>query len=310
MVLTAIILENLLALVLLALLAFAPVKSRSLAILLVVACGATYLGLLKTGLWIFPSSWIKSVYLAALIALAFRTVLQRPEKNRQGTWATIVSIAFLTPLAVVLNYQGLHGRLEPNSVFIDLASPLEKEAGFCALSAGNTLGLNPHLALARDLSTLSEIHGVDFIKKRGIGVRTSSGKAWHPKPFQPEDYAIFGEPVFAPCSGIVIASETNRPDVLSGAAFRDLNGSNFVAIECKGAAVILAHLKQGSVTANAGDEVNQGDVIGAVGNSGNTIEPHLHINAQSLTDSDDLYEGSHPIAMRFDGRYIARNDCL
>lgn len=310
MVLAAIILENLIALALLGGLAFAPIRRRSGALILITVCAAAYLGLFLSGLWVYPSAWLKYAYAVALIALSIRRLFAQPDRKRKGIWVSLAFVVVSAPLALVLLYQGIHGRIEPNSTFIDLASPLEKAAGLCALSAGNTLGLNFHLALASDRSTLNEIHGVDFIKIRPIGVRTAPGKAWHPKPLHPEEYAIFDEPVFAPCSGTVIASESNRPDVLSGAAYRDLNGSNFVALECQGAAVILAHLKQGSVTVTPGDLVEVETVLGRVGNSGNTIEPHLHMNAQTLTDGDDLYSGSHPIAMRFDGRYLARGDCL
>ena len=310
MVLGAIILKNLLALAFLGLLAFIPVTSRVRVIILIAVCAAAYVGLMLSSLWIYPSAWTKYLYLILLLALSVRLILTRPDRARKGSWISIAALVVVAPVAVILLYQGVHGRLEPNSTFVDLASPLERDDGHCALSAGNTLGLNFHLALASDPSTLSEIHGVDFIKKRPIGVRTADRKAWHPKPRQPEHYAIFDEPVLAPCSGTVIASESQRPDVLSGAAYRDLNGSNFVALDCKGVAVILAHLKEGSVTATPGEPVAAGTVIGRVGNSGNTIEPHLHINAQTLTDGEILYEGSHPIAIRFDGRYLARGDCL
>ena len=48
----------------------------------------------------------------------------------------------------------------------------------------------------------------------------------------------------------------------------------------EGVEVILAHLKQGSVAVTAGMKVNTGDVLGQVGNSGNTSQPHLHIHAE------------------------------
>lgn len=39
---------------------------------------------------------------------------------------------------------------------------------------------------------------------------------------------------------------------------------------------LYAHLRRGSVRVAVGDRVSAGDVIGEVGNSGNTSEPHLH----------------------------------
>jgi murein DD-endopeptidase MepM/ murein hydrolase activator NlpD len=39
---------------------------------------------------------------------------------------------------------------------------------------------------------------------------------------------------------------------------------------------LYAHMKPGSVRVHAGQTVTPGQVIGLVGNSGNTIAPHLH----------------------------------
>jgi murein DD-endopeptidase MepM/ murein hydrolase activator NlpD len=44
--------------------------------------------------------------------------------------------------------------------------------------------------------------------------------------------------------------------------------------------VLLAHLRPGSVQVARGDLVRRGQVIGQVGNSGNSTEPHLHIHAE------------------------------
>ena len=43
---------------------------------------------------------------------------------------------------------------------------------------------------------------------------------------------------------------------------------------------VIAHLKKGSVLVEAGDRVQEGEPIGACGNSGNTSEPHIHIHHQ------------------------------
>ena len=45
-----------------------------------------------------------------------------------------------------------------------------------------------------------------------------------------------------------------------------------------GAFVLYAHMKPGSVRVKTGDKVKRGDVIGHVGNTGNSSEPHLHLH--------------------------------
>jgi murein DD-endopeptidase MepM/ murein hydrolase activator NlpD len=45
-------------------------------------------------------------------------------------------------------------------------------------------------------------------------------------------------------------------------------------------ALLLAHLQQGSVKVAAGSRVQRGDELARCGSSGNSTEPHLHLQAQ------------------------------
>ena len=47
---------------------------------------------------------------------------------------------------------------------------------------------------------------------------------------------------------------------------------------------MFAHLRQGSAPVAEGDRVVAGEVIGRLGNSGNTTEPHLHLQVQDSPD--------------------------
>lgn len=56
---------------------------------------------------------------------------------------------------------------------------------------------------------------------------------------------------------------------------------NHVVIEVDGGYVLLAHLRNGSVPVEPGQPVEPGTVVGEVGNSGNTVAPHLHVQVMT-----------------------------
>jgi hypothetical protein len=60
-------------------------------------------------------------------------------------------------------------------------------------------------------------------------------------------------------------------------------GGNYVVVDIGGGHfAFYAHLQPGSLTVKVGDRVRQGQVLGLLGNSGNSDFPHLHFH---LTDS-------------------------
>jgi hypothetical protein len=90
------------------------------------------------------------------------------------------------------------------------------------------------------------------------------------------------QPILAPCDGMIVHVENRQPDAPPNRWHRDRAhpGGNYVSIETPRGYVILAHLKQGSVSVRVGDTVRAGDEIGRCGNSGNTTRAHLHLHAQ------------------------------
>ena len=61
---------------------------------------------------------------------------------------------------------------------------------------------------------------------------------------------------------------------------------NYVTISLhqNGTFVALAHLRAGSIRVSVGQEVEQGQQIAACGNSGNSTQPHVHVQAMDSAD--------------------------
>ena len=121
------------------------------------------------------------------------------------------------------------------------------------------------------------------------------------------EYAIFGDPIYSPCDGTVVRAVDRHIDQIPPDRDSVNLAGNYVLLACQGVEILLAHMKQGSVLVTEGDIVNAGDEIGAVGNSGNTSQPHLHIHAEKDGVAGEILNGTG-VPMVFEGRFLERND--
>ena len=90
-----------------------------------------------------------------------------------------------------------------------------------------------------------------------------------------KNYVIFGKDVLAVGDGTVVASRNDLPEQVPGSLPKDLPvdqaDGNFVIQDIgNGAYVLYAHMQPGSVKVMSGAAVKRGDVLGQVGNTGNT----------------------------------------
>ena len=92
-----------------------------------------------------------------------------------------------------------------------------------------------------------------------------------------EDYYAFGSPVHSPIDAEVVRCGDGLND---GALNPAKPAGNHVVLGAGSEEILIAHLKKGSVAVTAGQTVKAGQLLGVVGNSGNSTEPHLHIHAQ------------------------------
>lgn len=102
-------------------------------------------------------------------------------------------------------------------------------------------------------------------------------------PKDPASYAIFGEQVFAVADGTVVGARNDLPEQAPGTYPANIPideaDGNFVVLDIgDGFFVNYAHMQPGSVRPAVGETVKRGDVIGLVGNTGNSVAPHLHLH--------------------------------
>src|SRR5690606_13411712 len=98
-------------------------------------------------------------------------------------------------------------------------------------------------------------------------------------PEELDRYAIYGASVVSPCAGEVVAMRDGLPDLVPPQTDPQNAAGNHVILACGDFHVELAHLAPGSIAVTEGARIATGDLIGSVGNTGNTTEPHLHIHA-------------------------------
>ncbi len=116
-------------------------------------------------------------------------------------------------------------------------------------------------------------------------LKVAGGKSYNGDPLVNDSYLAYGEPILAPCDGRVVLAIDGVPDNVPGDTNPiHLTGNTLVLETEAGEFILLAHLREGSLAVARGDQVRKGQVLGACGNSGNSTEPHLHLQLQNVRD--------------------------
>ena len=105
----------------------------------------------------------------------------------------------------------------------------------------------------------------------------------------------FGQPILAVADATVVEAvdqypdqDPNNPTPVTG---DEVNGNHVLLDLGDGAYAFYAHLRSGSVDVQAGDTVTQAQVIGELGNSGNSTGAHLHFQ---VVDSPSIVADGLP----------------
>lgn len=117
-------------------------------------------------------------------------------------------------------------------------------------------------------------------------------------PKDNKNYRAYGEEILAVAGGVVTEVKDGIPQNVPGPNSRavpitlETIGGNHVLMQiASGVYAFYAHMQPGSIRVKVGDTVRRGQVLGLVGNSGNSTEPHLHFqlcDANSPLGSEGL----------------------
>jgi hypothetical protein len=153
--------------------------------------------------------------------------------------------------------------------------------GCCAASAHRSarVGVN-----GTDIGT-PETFAIDWI--RVAGDRTHEGDGT-----RNEQYFAYGAELVAVADGTVAVVRDGMPDGTPNQPQPpptvhkpdDFGGNQVILDIGHGVYAVYAHLQPGTVRVRVGDKVSTGQVLGLLGHSGNSSEPHLHF---ALADGPD-----------------------
>jgi Peptidase family M23 len=292
------------------LLVWAPANRLGL-VLLIVAAMLLLTAVTLIGVWTRIPIWMPYALAGVWLVAVVKSLRQWPRAmrpNNLSSWAALLVALALAGTSASFLFRAVEGRKPPETPPIDLAAPI-KGNDLRIANGGSNILVNAHAdtldpSVARHRDWFGQSYGIDIVAIRPVGMTSDSLQ-----PVDPARYAIFGRAVHAPCNGTVIATRNDRPDMPVPQVDREVMTGNFVTLRCAGADVVMAHLQRGSVAVKLGDALKTGDLIGRVGNSGLSDEPHLHMHAQTPGTAAAPHSG-RPIPILFSGHFPVRNDRL
>ncbi len=164
-----------------------------------------------------------------------------------------------------------------------LDGPRWLDANSCCDMTAHRMAMNP---LDGGLWA-AERFAIDYLQVSADGtVFTGDGS-------KPESYPYFGADIHAVADGTVVSVLDGLPEQVPGKSptglpLEQYAGNHVVQDIDDGRGghyyALYAHLKTGTVKVKPGDRLTAGQVIGNLGNTGNSDAPHLHFHVMSTPD--------------------------
>jgi len=171
------------------------------------------------------------------------------------------------------------GDVTPSADIAVIGPPLRGSNWLAANGPSNESGHRRALIPIDGTPAIAQRFAIDYVQVDSAG-RTFTGARENNA-----SYYAQGEEAIAVMDGIVTATKDSIPENIPGPTSRavpitlETVGGNYVIIDIGGGRyAFYAHLQPGSLRVKKGDRVQRGQVVGLVGNSGNSTEPHLHFH--------------------------------
>jgi hypothetical protein len=206
-------------------------------------------------------------------------------------------ISFQLPTdAPALSLFGSSRTLDGPSLTIDphapivIAPPLRGDGWFTENGCCSAQSVHRQLRVGADGSQLNKVEtfAIDWEQLQGGRFFTGDGSL-------NDQWFCFGADVLSVAPGTVVSVRDGMPEQMPNqppAGIQqpaDYAGNNVVVQIAPAVWATYAHLQPGSIQVQAGDQVTAGQRLGAVGNSGNSLGPHLHFQ---LSDGPDVATSS------------------
>ena len=205
-----------------------------------------------------------------LVFVLLQLIPSRPV-SRSLNLAAVIVVAFLSFQLVQINFWS------GTDDAVAIAAPFEGE--WYISSGGRSTLINHHYTPLAD-----QRYAIDLVIER-------NGRTYEGDKNDLASYYCWDQPILAPADGVVVVVENGLQDWPVGQSDPLHAAGNGVVIDIgDGLFVQFAHLRMGSVPVTEGQQVAVGDVVGRCGNSGNTAEPHLHMQVQDSPKSVNQHQ--------------------
>ncbi|HRF77944.1 MAG TPA: M23 family metallopeptidase [Chitinophagales bacterium] len=242
----------------------------------------------------FNWRYIIVLVLGIFVLLIFRKRIKSKTqitKSKQNALSAVITIFIL--LFTYTNIEVVLGGYNKEQA-IDLTFPLQN-GSYAVMQGGDSeIGNAVHRYQTPDSYAL-DIVKLNEHKRRGTKLFSK----------HIADYTIYGDTIYSPCDGTIITYRDGVDENIPPTTNSKVRGGNHIVIKNGEVKILICHMQKNSIQPQKGDTVKTGEVIGLVGNTGFSIEPHLHIQAYQTFNGVNKM-----VPIRFNGRFLNMNDIV